>query len=201
MHMKTLLAISFILIAFSAQSQVLDEQDGNEYLKSVLALKMDQMNRYVLHYGKQPPGVVKVKILDSNDKIVHHEIIRHHGAFSRPYNLSMMPTDEYRFEVTEDDSTYYLSIYKPTDVDKNYIRYTNVRSLRDDKYILSVANNLTNKIMIRIFNTEGDLLFSEIETMDLQFSKMYNLSEFNYETYVFEVIDKYGVLNRTETKN
>lgn len=196
--MNKILAFLFILITFPSHSQVLKEQDDKE---NAVALKMDQTNRYVLHFGKQPQGVVRLKIFNSNNRIVHHEIIRHPIPFSRPYNLSMLPDDEYRFEVTEGDSTFYLSVFKPTNIDKNYLRFVYVRLLKNDEYMLSVANNTSNRIMIRIYTGEGDLLFSEIETMDLQFSKMYNLSEYNYESYVFEVIDKFGVLNSIKIKN
>ncbi|MGK7391635.1 MAG: hypothetical protein ACNS60_14875 [Candidatus Cyclobacteriaceae bacterium M2_1C_046] len=196
--MKQVVAFLFILINFASQSQVPEEQDGQ--VNSV-ALRMDRENRYVLHYGKLPQGVVRLKIFNSNNRIVHHEIIRHPMPFSRPYNLSMMPDDEYIFEITENDTIFYLTVFKPTDVDKNYLRFVHVRPLKNDKYMLSVANNISDRIMIRIYTGEGDMLFSGIETMDLQFSKMYNLSEYNYESYVFEVIDKFGVLNSIRIKN
>jgi len=143
---------------------------------------------YKLIYKAELASDIKVEILDANNELVFSETIKHSNGFARPYNFASLAEGEYTIRI--DNGSNWLSEkvnYQSGRVEK----LANLISLKDGRYLLTVPGQGEDALTVRIYNDEGDTLYSSTDQVTGDFGKIYNLSHVN-GPFSFEVVGSSG---------
>ncbi len=142
----------------------------------------------VIYQGVSEQTVV-MKIYGQGGKVVFTETIKSVKGFILPVNFSGMEAGEYIIEVTDENGKQLQKV--------SYLTETNVKSIHvskvseEGKYLLAVANNGTEKINVRIFDGDNNLVHNENMTINGNFGLVYNLKQV-VGTPTFEITDNNG---------
>lgn len=139
-----------------------------------------------LEYAASESGSVRVSILDKNNQAVFTEVLSNVGSFVRPYNFSELSEGEYTIVVDGKNGKQAEKINYTVNKVTSYVHVTEVAS-QPNKYLLRVANNGAEQVMVRIFGQDASLLHQQKVQVDGGFSLIYNLNKVNNKGVTFEV--------------
>jgi hypothetical protein len=144
-----------------------------------------------LFYKGSVAGDVKVAIYNAKGDRVFRETIRNIENFVRPYNFSSLEEGEYVIELDGADGK---QLQKVSYFKGRIERLMNLVHLAgpENKYVLTVSNKGNEKLQVRIYDAESTLLYSETESFQGDFAKIYNLNKVG-EKFRFEVTDSNGL--------
>ncbi|MBS1680222.1 MAG: hypothetical protein JST48_00775 [Bacteroidetes bacterium] len=147
---------------------------------------------FKLYYKSATAGKVKVSIKNENNETVFHETLMRVDAFIRPYNFNGLPEGQYTVTVEDESGKAVEKIsYEGEKIEK----LIHISKLADDqKYLLTVSSPKPEEVYIYVFDESGALVHNEIQTIDKQFAKVYNLK--NVKSFSLEIWDKHGELKR-----
>jgi len=159
-----------------------DEKEVNKTSSVEVMLKEPKV--FHLVYKSENADRVSIKIMNENNRVVFSESIKKYDAFTRPYNLSLLPEGIYTVEVTDQFGTTKRQIhnfkYTPSTVALPHI--VKLDQIEDQKYKLTIVNQGVNAANISIYDAKNDLVYKGFENLDGNFAKLYNLSRVNAKT-------------------
>jgi hypothetical protein len=147
---------------------------------------------YKLYYNGSQQMDVSVSIRDASDRIVFKEVIEAVDGFVRPYNFSRLTEGDYTIEIKDGNGLRTEKIrYEKADETKfaNIFKVTGA----EHKYLLMISNKAASSFTIRILDGSDNIIYSQMEKIDGDFAKVYNLERFIGKVS-FEITDDNGNL-------
>lgn len=151
-----------------------------------------------VYYEGATPGRVTLKIYDNLGKEVFAETIKGLSKFMRPLNFSGMERGVYTIEITDENGKQVQKVNYETASENidgtneiTSIKALHVSKLQDGKYLVSVANEGSEQINIRIFDNNNNLVHDENRTVTDGLGVVYNLKEVSGKP-VFMITDGTG---------
>lgn len=140
---------------------------------------------YKVFYTNEDPAIVKIRLRDEDGKIIRTDRIKNKIGFMKPYNLTNLESGIYYFELKDD----YGVVSKKVEIEKVNNNHMAVKTLNNNKYQVLVEQKDLTPLKLSIFNQEGELLHRETMKNKSGFSRIYDLSKFNSNGYVFQITD------------
>lgn len=135
-------------------------------------------------YKGTTPAMVNITISDVDGNNLYNERI-FGSRFSRPYNLSHLPKGSYVISIKDENETHIETISyreKTWDADISKVRGY------DDRYIVTVPLNRDGDTSVSIYNSDHQLMFTELDIKDRDFARVYHLK--NMEGGVINVSNR-----------
>lgn len=197
--MKKALSIFVVLTLFSS---VLFAggigEDPKDPAKTGLAV-IKKGSTFKLFYKCKESDKVNVTIYNKKDEVVFKETIRNTDGFVRPYNLNELGEGDYRVVVKDDNCEHTNVLHHYVEKSKSLI---GVIQLSDspEKFVLTVGKKLSPEVIgIKIFNDKNEIVYEQLERIDGDFAKLYNLKE--GDSYRFEITDSNGTTSIIKNRN
>ena len=139
----------------------------------VAVLKQNELVR--LCYEGPPNSVVEVSIKDNVGKEIFKEKIKEQ-SFIRPYNFSELPWGNY--EVCVRDETG-VQTEKVRYYDRSHIGHVMRMKGDKNKYLVTIPKHGNNEVTICVYDSESNLVYSEIAGGNRDYAKIYHLKNLN----------------------
>lgn len=193
--MKKILSIYFILITMS--SVALAGGIDNPKASSKMAIMQKNADHIQLFYKNTKEATIEVSIYDSENKLLFTETIRKSNGFIRPYDLSTMKEGEYTVVVNDGTEKF---VEKISTYDRPQPLLSNLISMkRNGTYLLTVADQSAKSFVVRITDIKNNVLFEQKESMNKQYSKIYNIKP-EIEGLKFSITTDQGATKTLFTK-
>jgi len=127
---------------------------------------------YKVAYSRPLQTLVRVTILDETGNRVFSEKVISRGSFTRPYNLSLLPKGNYKICVS-DDLGEYTKILRHGSGD--WVAHIAKLNSEGNKYLIAIPKQDQDEVSIEIYDNKSELLFSESQTADIDFAKIFDL--------------------------
>lgn len=147
---------------------------------------------FKLYYNGSQQKDVSVSIRDASDRIVFKEVIQEVGGFVRPYNFSHLTEGDYTIEIKDNNGLRTEKIrYEKNDETK----FANIFKVNgsERKYLLMISNRASSSFMINILDGSDNIIYSQMEEINGDFAKVYNLEKY-FGKVRFEITDDNGNL-------
>jgi hypothetical protein len=182
----TIVGVLFSTVMFAAGTG-----DHPTSLAGAALIKTDG-GTFKLLYKSETLTDVKVSIFDENARLVFSEKIRNTVGFARPYSLENLAQGN--FTVIIDDHTG-TTAQKISTIPAKSSKLVNVLKLNNGqaKYLFSVGGRGDEKMVLNIYDGQGQLVHSEAKSISGDFAQVYNLSKVK-GTPSFEVLHQNGSL-------
>ena len=145
---------------------------------------------FKLFYKCQESDDVRVTIYNSDNKAIFKETLRNVDGFMRPYNFGNLAEGDYTVVVKDDFCDHAELIHHYAEKSNSLIGVIQL-SETPEKFVLTVGKKLSPEtIGVRIFNDKNEVVYEQIEFVDGDFAKLYNLKE--GDSYRFEITDSNG---------
>ncbi|MFM8912713.1 MAG: hypothetical protein ACKOE6_07350, partial [Flammeovirgaceae bacterium] len=150
-------------------------------------------------YRAEKAENVKVKIYNQAGELVFTEMVKGYNAFMLPVNFDGLPYGQYTVEVTGASGTQsqkvdYSRVAKAVagSVTTAPVKAVHVTKIGEaSKYLMSVANEGTQRINVRIFDAANNLVHTETRNINGSYGLVFNLEQI-VGNPTFEVTDKSG---------
>ncbi|MBS1553658.1 MAG: hypothetical protein JSU09_01920 [Bacteroidetes bacterium] len=150
-------------------------------------------------YRAETAENVRVKIYNQAGELVFTEVVKGYNAFMLPVNFDGLPYGQYTVEVSGNSGT------KSQKVDYNRVtkavagavtaapvKAVHVAKVGEgSKYLMSVSNEGSQRINVRIFDAANNLIHTESRSINGSYGMIYNLEQI-VGNPTFEVTDKSG---------
>lgn len=155
---------------------------------SGMAVVKSNATSYKLIYKSEFASDVKVQIFDQKNALVFSETIRKSNGFARPYNFESLAEGEYTIRINNGSSWLTETVdYRAGRVEK----LAHLVPLKDGRYLLTVAGKGEDELTVRIFDKEGETIYSKINKVEGDFGQIYNLGHLS-GPFSFEVTGSNG---------
>ena len=187
--MKKILSLVLVLFA------VAQVNANNVDPKSPVGMSVTKSGTIVkLYYRGEQSGKVKVTIYNHRGSVVFKEILKDTEHFMRPYNFASLPDGEYTIELDNESGKRYQKVTYSSP--KQEIAAHLIRLSENEKrYMLAVPNVGKQTLTVRIYDGLNNVIFLEMQKVDGNFAKMYNLNAVSGAA-IFEVVDNKGNTKR-----
>ena len=135
-------------------------------------------------YKNPTQSAVKLAILDANGQEVFSEKVISKSGFTRPYNFSELPKGDYHIRITDNAEVYdELLCHR----DQKWVaRVAKVKG-QENKYIVAIPHQNHHEIAVQVYNQNEELVFSENQTVDTDFAKIYKVRDL--ESPIIKVVN------------
>jgi hypothetical protein len=159
----------------------------------VAVVGQKQSGTYKVIYGGE--GKVKMNIRNSAGETLFTETITSSNGFIRPVNFSGLEFGEYTIEIADAAGKQVQKVqYQSAAIAKDI----HVAKINEEgKYLLAVANKNAEKINVKIFDGENNLVHNENVTVNGSLGLVYNLKQIS-GTPTFEVTDNTGAVKTVQ---
>jgi hypothetical protein len=176
-------------------------------LVSVLTFAIDPSNSQLVVLNTNESGVFKViyhqpgqnsvafRVYNQQGALVFADYINSSNGFIRPLNFLGMESGTYKVElksgnqVSEQMITYSTSTSEENAIG-GAVKSIHVAKLAgENKYLLAISNQGTNRVNVRIFNGNKELMYNRNMSLNGDLGVVYNLKKL-VGTPTFEVSDK-----------
>ncbi len=140
---------------------------------------------FKLYYKSEKQGRVKVHISNEAGNAIFNETLNKVDGFMRPYNFEGLPEGRQQYTVSVEDEngkTVEKIDYKGGKVEK--LIHLSKLPGEENKYLLSVSSRGAENVFIYIFDSNGNLIHNEIQTVKGEFAQVYNLK--SVESFTIE---------------
>ena len=188
--MKTTLNLLVALLtvisttAFATGNKSTDTDENAE--SKVIVMKGKEPGTVKLLYADKTPKLVRVKIYDKKNHLIHHDLIPNRGGFLRTYDLSHLERSNYLFKISDKTGsvTKQVQNYQPLE---EHITGVAMRRFKDKKeYNMIVAADQAS-IKVKIFDDNENLIHTETIDSESGISKAYDLSLVRSRKFTFLV--------------
>lgn len=180
----TLLLACVLVSAFAWAGR----RDENPKSTSGMAVVKSNAMSYKLIYKSELASDVKVQIFDQGNALVFSETIRKSSGFMRPYNFESLSEGEYTIRIDNGSNWLAETVnYRTGRIEK----LAHLVPLSDGRYLLTVAGKGQDQLNIRIFDKEGEAIYSALNKVDGDFGQIYNLGQMS-GPFSFEVTGNDG---------
>lgn len=184
MKTKSLLFAALVLMSSVA---VAGMDEPRKTGLAVVPVKGTQVFKVI--YKGETAGRVKLNIYNSKNELILNEIINGVDGFICPVNFKGLAEGEYTIEIVDASGK---KVEKVSIAPTRSIKHIHVSKLlnEDAKYLLSIANAGANKINVKIFDAQQNLIHTESKVIDGDFAQVYKLAKSS--SYTFQVTDNDG---------
>jgi len=134
----------------------------------------------------------KLYIKDSKDRILYSENIESGGNYSRRFDFSSLPSNDYYFEVEKEA---FISIRPFTVQDDQVVFHEDLKTeilkprlmLVNNRVVLLRNLDEEQSLNVKIYYQGEKLVFSEIIKNDSEIGRIYNMSDSNSGDYLFSI--------------
>ena len=181
MKTKSFLAAVIVLVSTVAFA--------NEPGPRVVVVSNKNSGMFKVIYEAEKVGDVKMTILGRDGEVLFAETTSNVDGFIRPVNFTGMEPGEYTIEIADASGK---QVQKVQYANETTVKNVHVAKMSEEgKYLLSVANDGTEQINVRIFDGSNNLVHNEDLTINGNFGLVYNLKDVS-GVPTFEVTDKTG---------
>ena len=154
---------------------------------AVLSSKGSQVVKVI--YKGENAGKVKINIYDASSHIVYSESRNGTAGFILPLNFAGLAFGEYTVELIDTNGAKTEKInYQPATFQNNI----HVSRLNENgKFLLSVANNKSEDITVKIFDGSNNLVHSSSKQVAGDFATLFTIKNFS-GACTFEVTNSAG---------
>lgn len=127
-----------------------------------VSLKKVEENKVLFRYKAKPEGPVTVKIFDENNALVKRHRVFYKNAFAKLYNFNEVGPGNYTMEILNGQSLVErlsINLESPSNKQNHFVS-SNLETLRDNAFRLSVRSEIPEDITVSIFK-DGALLHEE----------------------------------------
>ncbi|MCG8387193.1 MAG: hypothetical protein MJA30_16715 [Cytophagales bacterium] len=167
-------------------------------LSSAYAIEKNKINVisdssavFKIYYSTPVTSRVKIAIYNQAGERVFQEVIRTKESFVRPYNMKELPNGTYTFEISDNEEVKRFEYAYNDNVsmgnEPTSDIYVNVTQLDDARYLLALENANNEKVSVKIYNENSDMIYSGSELVEEQFAQLYNLKSAQTGTVTFKV--------------
>jgi len=141
-------------------------------------------------YKGETAGKVKLNIYNGDGLLILSQTFTGVDGFILPVNFAGLTSGDYSIELVDASGKKVEKVSYQT---KRNIRHIHVSRIQNEenKFLLSVANNGTESITLKIYDSANNLLHTENKTIRGDFAQVYKLAKAS-EHYTFEVTDNDG---------
>ena len=145
---------------------------------------------FKIFYKCNDSDEIRVTIYNNSNKTVFKETIRNVDGFMRPYNFENLAEGDYTLVVTDDFCDHTELLHHYAEKSKSLIGVIQL-SETPEKFVLTIGKKLSpESVGVRIFNDKNEIVYEQLEYVDGDFAKLYNLKE--GDSYRFEITDSNG---------
>ena len=182
MKTKNVLLIALLAVSVSVLA-------SNEPGSSKVVVVSQESGIFKVIYESAKAGKVTMTITDKNGDILFKEGINTVNGFMRPVNFQGMALGVYTIAIADENGKQVQTINYKNDT---VVKYAHIAKIGEEgKYLLAVASEGTEKINVKIFDGDSNLVHNENLTVNGNFGLLYNLKQVK-GTPTFEVTDKTG---------
>ncbi|HEX5169484.1 MAG TPA: hypothetical protein VFW11_09935 [Cyclobacteriaceae bacterium] len=174
----TLLAITvFSFVVGAANSATIN-------LEPTLSVtRRDSSSVYLINYLGAKTGTVTLTIKDERSNLIVKKSIQNQRDFVLPINFSSVSEGIYVIQIDNGDEKRIVIVNYNNDTAPTY---SHVSSLGDGRYLFSSSHSGSEKISIKIYDGNDNLVFNEHRLINGNFATIYNLTNVPGQPY-FEV--------------
>ncbi len=183
--MKTKLMVSAFLVALVTGIAIAADPVGPK----VVIVNQKESGIFKVIYEGAKAGRVNLKITDQAGEIVFQESIAGVEGFIRPINFKGMAAGEYTIEVSDASGKQVHKVNYAIDQSVSMVHVSKIAG--ENKYLLAVAKGEEEKINVRIFDGENNLVHDQNLVVSGNFGLVYNLKAVA-GVPTFKVTDKTG---------
>jgi hypothetical protein len=183
MKTKSILVIAIALIA----SVAFANGPGNPKL-SVVNVKDAGIFKVI--YENPASEKIRMTITDADGKTLFNESVKIATGFVRAVNFKGMTPGEYKIEITDNKAIYTETVHYSL---ASTVKGVHVAKLNNanDKYLLSIANEGTEQVNVRIFDGSNNVIHDQNLAVVGDLGLVYNLKAV-IGNPTFEVTDQSG---------
>ena len=177
-----LVLLTVISTTVLATGNGLEAIDKNGDSKVVL-MKGKEPGILKLLYTDKTGKLIRVKIYDPQNHLIHNRQIRNSGGFLRSYDLSQLEKGNYLFKIIDKTGSVTKQV-------QNYPLFEQtaevaVRQLKDNKKYNLIVDADQASVKVKIFDEDENLIFVETIDSESGFSKTYDLSRVSSNKFTF----------------
>ncbi len=185
---KTLLF--FVMLTMIVGSAVAGGEDNPTASARMAVLRSG--STFKVFYKGSSVNKVTVNIYDAYGVKVFSDNVGKLDNFVRPYNFSGLQEGQYSIELVDNIGKQIESVeYRAGKIEKlaNLIKM----SKDESKYLLVVPSRGKDVINVKIFDSNGSMVYDGIERVDGDFAKVYDLTSLP-SSFTFRITDKSGAV-------
>jgi hypothetical protein len=156
-------------------------------------VKESKNSVFKVQYVSEQKGTVAVTILDKKNQVIFEEKIYSNGSFVRPYNFSNLTQGEYTIVMKDENGEQSQTINYSSAKMTSFASVSEIPN-QQAKFWLNIVNNAEEKMYVRIYSLKGDLLYDQSVTVAGSYSRVFNVSQLNQPSVVFEISNSSGVI-------
>jgi hypothetical protein len=167
--MKTKSVVFALMLAFVSVAAMAADPVGPK----VVIINQKESGIFKVIYEGAQTGKVSLKIFNKSGKVVFAETINGTDGFIRPVNFSGMDAGEYTIEVSDAAGKQINKLEYNMDTKVHTVHVAKIG--KESKYLLAVANQGSEEIIVRIFDGANNLVHNENLVVDGSLGLVYNL--------------------------
>ncbi len=145
---------------------------------AVVAAKESSVFKVI--YQSAEAGNVSLTIYNADGSIVYSETLKGVEKFIRPVNFGGMIAGDYKIEISDANGKQAQNVSVGKEIRKASLKGVHVaKVVNTDKYLLSVANDGAEQVIVRILDAANNIVFTETVAASADFAKVYNLKDVN----------------------
>lgn len=187
------MALALLLGTFLATTSFAGIKD-TEAKKKENRIKVERKagSKYELTYLTIGEGSVRINIYDQKGIQLHSERIDNISSFTKSFDFRKLPDGEYAFEIMDETGKISTAIHH---IVKNRLK-AEVTVLEADKYRVLVRGSHMAPVMVNIYDSRYELIYTDEVKIGKSFTKVYDLSKVRARNLVFEVSENGKLISR-----
>ncbi len=177
-----LMVISTTVLATGNGPKAIDKNGDSK----VVLMKGKEPGILKLLYTDKTEKLVRVKIYDPQNHLIHNRQIRNKGGFLRSYDLSQLEKGNYLFKIIDKTGSVTKQVQNYPVLDEQTAEVA-LRQLKDNKKYNLIVDADQASVKVKIFDEDENLIFVETIDSESGFSKTYDLSRVSSNKFIFLV--------------
>jgi len=178
-----LVLLTVISTSVLANGNGLKTIDKNADSKVVL-MKGKEPGVLKLLYTDKTENLVRVKIYDPQNRLIHNHQIRNTRGFLRSYDLSQLEKGNYLFKIIDKTGSVTKQVQNYQLLEEQTAEVA-LRQLKDNKRYNLIVDADQASVKVKIFDESKNLIYAETIHSKNGFSKTYDLSHIRSKRFTF----------------
>ena len=186
--MKTKSLLIAALIVVSATVSAFAKEEPTKAGLAIVPVKGSQTFKVI--YKSENTGYTKVKIYNSESKMIFTESVSNAGGFILPLNFAGLEAGEYTIELIDATGPKTEKVnFQPAAKSKLNVHVAKMSE--EGKFLLAVANTKNEVITVKIYDNFNNLVYNESKELNGDFAQVFSLKNAS-ASYTFEISDNTG---------
>lgn len=191
-RISSIVAIALSAFTFSAQAENIDRSFTVEGT-NIKITAIENAKTVMVSLNNTATSDLTISLEDASGTHYADETVKSSAHFAKKYNLSQLETGKYRFVIVKNA----LKTVQPFELTTTNIvlnelerkeKFLPMLVQKDNKVDVNVLLGNYSNIIVKVYDTEGKLAFTDKNYVVLTLHKRYDLSSLAKGTYVVEVL-------------